>query len=111
MRTVQRNAIVALNTHMTRMTNSVSSIHFEGKTELETKQARDSLSSLRDPVLFEKKLIPLLRKGLEAYYEQVDDTTNSEHPSEAKVSLLATYSFEVIIDSSYVYLVNLVVDT
>lgn len=97
MRTLQRNAIVALDTHMARLVKSISSIHFEGKTEAETRDAHECLSSLRDPVLLEQKIVPLLGKGLKAYYEQVDDTTHSDHPSEAKVSILATYSFKVSI--------------
>lgn len=95
MRTVHRDAIVEFNTHMTRMTNSLSMIQFEGKTASQTQAANDALASLRDPVGFEAKVIPLLRKGLTAYYDQVDATTHTEHPSEAKVSLMATYSFEV----------------
>ncbi|KAF1805920.1 aminotransferase [Mucor lusitanicus] len=94
MRTVHRDAIVEFNTHMTRMTNSLSMIQFEGKTASQTQAANDALASLRDPVGFEAKVIPLLRKGLTAYYDQVDATTHTEHPSEAKVSLMATYSFE-----------------
>lgn len=94
MRTVHRDAIVELKTHMTRMTNSLSSIQFEGKTPSQTQAANEALASLRDPVGFEAKVIPLLRKGLTEYYSQVDATTHAEHPSEAKVSLMATYSFE-----------------
>lgn len=95
MRTVHRDAIVELNTHMKRMTNSISHIAFEGKTALETEKAHDALASFRDPVAFEKKLVPLIKAGLEAYYETVDPTTHTEHPHEAKISLVATYNFEV----------------
>ena len=94
MRTVHRDAIVELGTHMTRMTDSLSSIHFEGKTKSQTDAANEALKSLRDPVDFKTKVIPLLKKGLSEYYEHVDATTNTEHPSEAKISLMATYSFE-----------------
>jgi hypothetical protein len=95
MRTVHRDAIVELGTHMTRMTDSLTSIHFEGKTKSQTDAANEALKSLRDPVDFKTKVIPLLKKGLSEYYEHVDATTNTEHPSEAKISLMATYSFEV----------------
>lgn len=95
MRTVHRDAIVELGTHMTRMTDSLSLIHFEGKTKSQTDAANEALKSLRDPVGFERKIIPLLKKGLSEYYKHFDATTNSEYPSEAKVSLMATYSFEV----------------
>ncbi|KAI9486453.1 MAG: aminotransferase [Benjaminiella poitrasii] len=94
MRTVHRDAIVELNTHMKRMTNSLSNMTFEGKTAQETEQANKALESLRDPLLFESKMIALVRKGLETFYEQVDLTTENEHPSEAKVSLMATYCFK-----------------
>jgi hypothetical protein len=77
------------------MTNSISHIAFEGKTALETEKAHDALASFRDPVAFEKKLVPLIKAGLEAYYETVDPTTHTEHPHEAKISLVATYNFEV----------------
>ncbi|KAI7906914.1 aminotransferase [Cokeromyces recurvatus] len=94
MRTVHRDAIVELNTHMKRMTKALANIKFEGNTVEETHEASESLASLRDPIQFENKLIPLLRKGLKTFYKQVDPTSNSEHPLEAKVSLMATYSFQ-----------------
>ncbi|KAG1077023.1 hypothetical protein G6F42_025125 [Rhizopus arrhizus] len=94
MRTVNRDSIVEWKTHAARMTNSLSSIQFEGKTASQTQAANEALKSLRDSVGFEAKVIPLLRRGLSEYYEQVDATTHAEHPSEAKVSLMATYSFE-----------------
>ncbi|CEP11063.1 hypothetical protein [Parasitella parasitica] len=94
MRTVNRDAIVELKTHMKRMTNSLSLIKFEGKTASQTEAADHALKSLRDPHGFEQKVIPLLKKGLSEYYKHVDTTTNTGHPSETKVSLMATYSFE-----------------
>lgn len=100
MRTVNRDSIVEWKTHMARMTNSLSSIQFEGKTASQTQAANEALKSLRDSVGFESKVIPLLRRGLSEYYEQVDATTHAEHPSEAKVSLMATYSFEASLFAS-----------
>ncbi|KAL9540656.1 hypothetical protein PS6_010664 [Mucor atramentarius] len=104
MRTVNRDSIVEWKTHMARMTNSLSSIQFEGKTASQTQAANQALKSLRDSVEFEAKVIPLLMRGLSEYYEQVDATTHAEHPSEAKVSLMATYSFEASLSTQQPYL-------
>ncbi|OBZ89721.1 hypothetical protein A0J61_02237 [Choanephora cucurbitarum] len=87
MRTVGRDAIVEFKLHTQRMINSIAHMKFEGNTTEETERARVALSAFRDPIQFEQRLRPLLKKGLEAYYERVDETTHTEHPHEAKVSV------------------------
>ncbi|KAI8053114.1 aminotransferase [Gilbertella persicaria] len=94
MRTVNRDAIVELKTHMQRMTNSISHIQFKGDTVQATEKAERELAPFKDSVEFEHKLMPLLKNGLEAYYEHIDETTHTEHPYEAKVSIVLTYSFK-----------------
>lgn len=85
MRTVHRDSIVEFNTHMIRITNSVSQLFSQ---EL-------IMSPFKDVPQFEAKAVPMLKRGLEAYYNTVDDTTHSAHPFEAKVSIVVTYSSEV----------------
>lgn len=95
MRTVGRDSIVEFKLHTQRMINSISHINFQGNTTEEAERVQTELSAFKDPIQFENRLRPLLKKGLQAYYELVDETTDTEHPSEAKVSVVLTYSFEV----------------
>lgn len=89
MRTVRRDSIVEFNTHMNRITNSVSQLFSNNERE------ESIMAPFRDTQQFKTKVVPLLRKGLEAYYNTVDETTHSAHPFEAKVSIVVTYSSEV----------------
>ncbi|KAI7896027.1 uncharacterized protein EV154DRAFT_493249 [Mucor mucedo] len=88
MRTVHRDSIVEFNTHMSRITNSVSQLFSKDK------KAESVMSPFRDVKQFEAMAVPMLKKGLEAYYNTVDETTHSSHPFEAKVSIVVTYSSE-----------------
>ncbi|GAA5797581.1 hypothetical protein HPULCUR_002969 [Helicostylum pulchrum] len=92
MRTVHRDAIVEFNTHVKRITNSVS--HMSFGSEPNNEKVQQAMASFRDPKQFEAKVLPLLKKGLETYYDQVDTTTHSSHPFEAKISIMVTYSLE-----------------
>lgn len=94
MRTLDRHSIVELMAHMKRMTNSIAHMSLGAHSPAEQEKIRETMTSFRDLKQFEATLLPMLRKGLEAYYEQVDETTHTEHPFEAKVSLMATYSHE-----------------
>lgn len=91
MRTVGRNSIVEWKTHVQRINNSVSKISFEGKEE----KVKSVMKAFSEFTTLEAKLIPMLKKGLQIYYDEIDDSTGAEHPFEAKVSLMVTYSHEV----------------
>lgn len=93
MRTVHRDAIVEFNTHVKRITDSVAKMSF-GADPNDTK-VKEAMGPFRNPKQFELKVLPLLQKGLQAYYDEVDKTTHSIHPFEAKISLMVTYSIEV----------------
>lgn len=99
MRTVRRDSIVEFNTHMNRITSSVSQL-FSGDKKVEL-----SMTSFRDIKQFEAKVLPLLKKGLESYYDTVDKTTHSSNPFEAKVSILVTYSHEVTSNSKFLFII------
>lgn len=90
MRTVGRNSIVEWKTHVQRINNSVSKISFEGKEE----KVKSVMKAFSEFTTLEAKLIPMLKKGLQIYYDEIDDSTGAEHPFEAKVSLMVTYSHE-----------------
>lgn len=95
MRTVHRDAIVEFNTHVKRITNSIS--HMSFGLDSNNEKVQQAMASFRDPKQFEAKVLPLLKKGLETYYDQVDTTTRSSHPFEAKISIIVTYSLEVLV--------------
>jgi hypothetical protein len=94
MRTIHRNAIVELGSHMKRISTSLSLMDLTHPAH-PTEQVGEALTSFMNEASLEEKLVPMLRQGLEAYYAQVDPTSNTVHPSEAKVSLVVAYSFEV----------------
>lgn len=91
MRTVGRDSIVEWKTHLQRINNSVSKISFEGKEE----KVKSAMRTFSEFTTLEAKLLPMLKKGLQIYYDEIDDSTGTEHPFEAKVSLMVTYSHEV----------------
>lgn len=90
MRTVGRDSIVEFDTHMQRIVKAVSTIAF--KVDDSTKNIMESFSDIEQ---LKAKAVPLLKKGLQTYYDQVDTTKHSEHPVETKVSIMVTYSPEV----------------
>jgi branched-subunit amino acid aminotransferase/4-amino-4-deoxychorismate lyase len=96
MRTMDRHSIVELTMHMKRMTNSIAHMSLGASSPAEETKIKEAMVSFRDLKQFEPKLLPMLIKGLQTYYDQVDQTTCSDHPFEAKVSLMVTWSHEVI---------------
>ena len=92
MRTVGRDSIVEFRTHLERIAKAASHIHFEGNNDTKVKS---DMACFTQVDTLRAKLVPLLKKGLETYYEKVDETTHTAHPSEAKVSVMVTYSLEV----------------
>ncbi|KAI8077757.1 aminotransferase [Halteromyces radiatus] len=90
MRTVGRGSILELNSHMKRIVNSLTLMKFNptGK-DGEPDTVSDQLVSFRHIDSLEEKLIPMLRAGLEAYYNHIPEA------EQAKVSLMVTYSFEL----------------
>lgn len=93
MRTVGRDSIVEFHMHMQRVTNSVSHIHF--KANQTDEKVKNTMASFSDIDQLKAKVLPMLKKGLSTYYEQVDSTTHSTHPAETKVSIMVTYSPKV----------------
>ncbi|KAI8989430.1 aminotransferase [Pilobolus umbonatus] len=91
MRTFERDSIVELTLHMKRIIQSLSSMTFPHPgEEIESNRVKQALSPLRDYNKLEAILVPLLKKGLSVYYDEVD----TECHDEAKVSVMVTYSLE-----------------
>ncbi|CAO3612950.1 unnamed protein product [Cunninghamella blakesleeana] len=92
MRTIGKGSIIELNSHMKRIVTSLSLMKFskvENDNENESENIRHQMESFRDLDLFEEKLVPMIKKGLEAFYEY-DPTAE-----EAKISVMCTYSFDL----------------
>ena len=87
MRTVHKVAVVELESHMKRLTNSLSLMKFvpEG-SDSEPQHVSSDLASFRDVSMLEAKLVPLIRTGLSAF-----DHTQQE----TKVTVIAGYHHEV----------------
>lgn len=85
MRTLERNAIVEFDAHVKRLTNSLALLKWDHKDD----HINQAMASFKDPIELKGKLVPLLKKGLESFYEQI----NTEH--ETKVSVMIAYSFQV----------------
>ncbi|KAI8137854.1 aminotransferase [Fennellomyces sp. T-0311] len=86
MRTVQKVAVVELDSHMKRLTNSLSLMKFvpEG-AEAEPQHVSSDLASFRNVSALQARLVPLLRTGLSAF----------EHTEqETKVTVIVGYSHE-----------------
>ncbi|KAG0175516.1 hypothetical protein DFQ30_006709, partial [Apophysomyces sp. BC1015] len=93
MRTVGRNAIVQLDSHLKRIHNTMSLMRFTRPGEqTETEEVTSKLASFRDQVQLDEKLIPLLHAGLTAYYSQIGQTVDPS--SETKVMVMIAYSFQ-----------------
>ncbi|CEG75524.1 hypothetical protein RMATCC62417_10551 [Rhizopus microsporus] len=84
MRTLERNAIVEFDAHLRRLTNSLALLKWDHKDD----HINQAMASFKDPIELKGKLVPLLKKGLESFYEQI----NTEH--ETKVSVMIAYSFQ-----------------
>ncbi|ORZ15275.1 aminotransferase [Absidia repens] len=90
MRTVGHGAILELNSHMKRVVNSLSLMKLcppDGTIEPDI--VSQQLASFRNVESFEEKLVPLIRAGLQAYYDQEPQAV------ETKVSLMVTYSYDL----------------
>lgn len=87
MRTLHRNAIVELDAHIKRLTQSLSLIHWDHD---DTTKVDSALASFKDTTRLKEKLVPLLAKGLASYYD-----TQEDQSSEAKVSVMISYCFKV----------------
>lgn len=96
MRTVGRDSIVEWNTHLKRISNSVSKLSVEGNDD----KVKKAMAAFSEVTALETKLIPMLKKGLQTYYDEVDNSTGTDHPFEAKVSLMVTYSNQVCFSTS-----------
>lgn len=97
MRTVNRNAIVEFDSHIKRLSTSLSLMKFGGKDgcEAESPKATTFMAPFRDMEKLKQKLVPMLQKGLKTFHDEVDPTTNSDHPWETKISVMIAYSVEV----------------
>lgn len=90
MRTVGKGSIIELNSHIKRITTSLSLMKFtQNENENELDHVTQQLQSFRDVDLFEEKLVPMIRQGLESFYDY-DPTVE-----ETKVAIMVTYSFDV----------------
>ncbi|CAO3643462.1 unnamed protein product [Cunninghamella echinulata] len=90
MRTVGKGSIIELNSHMKRIATSLSLMKFtQNENENELDHVTQQLQSFRDVDLFEEKLVPMIRQGLESFYDY-DPTVE-----ETKVAIMVTYSFDL----------------
>ncbi|KAF7726473.1 hypothetical protein EC973_008708 [Apophysomyces ossiformis] len=93
MRTLGRNAIVQLNSHLKRIHSTLSLMKFtESEDGIEREEVSRKLASFRDEAQLDEKLIPLLRAGLTEYYNKVDQSTDDT--LETKVMVMVAYSFQ-----------------
>lgn len=96
MRTVGRDSIVEWKTHLQRISNSVSKLSAEGNED----KVKNAMVAFSEVTALETKLIPMLKKGFQTYYDEVDNSNGTSHPFETKVSLMVTYSNEVCFSTS-----------
>lgn len=88
MRTVERTAIVALDSHIKRIINSLSLLKFvpDGQ-QAEPEDVTRDMKPFRDPDSLQERLLPLLKTGL--------TTFQPDGSNEIKVVVMVAYSFEV----------------
>lgn len=61
----------------------------QNENENELDNVTQQLQSFRDVDLFEEKLVPMIRQGLESFYDY------DPAVEETKVAIMVTYSFDV----------------
>ncbi|KAI9499466.1 hypothetical protein BDB00DRAFT_880767 [Zychaea mexicana] len=91
MRTVQKTAVVELLSHLKRLSSSLSLMKFvpennnDSANGTEPKHVSSELSSFRDPLKLEEKLVPLLKEGLSSFKHGEQET---------KITIIIAYSHE-----------------
>ena len=112
--------MVDFQTHVNRLANSISHINYksfdcssvieESSNAVavdaadcadcedcgEPEEVRNALETFRNPATLKRLLLPVVREGLKKYYEiEEDNTWHIKGVSEAKITVLISYSFEV----------------
>ncbi|CAG8525893.1 491_t:CDS:2 [Paraglomus occultum] len=117
-RTVKRVSVVDFQTHVNRLANSISHINYKSydcssvidqSSDVvavdaadcadcedcgEPEEVRKALESFRNAATLKRLLLPLVREGLKKYYEiEEENTWHIKGVSEAKITVLISYSF------------------
>lgn len=106
MRTFSRLGIMDFSGHVTRIANSLSQIHFpesdrltageDVAVESEVFVVKKGLALFRDPERLKVLMTDVVRKVLRAYFAEQE---NGKGGSEAKVTVLCTWSVKVRLDT------------
>ncbi|CAO3677382.1 unnamed protein product [Umbelopsis ramanniana] len=92
-RTIGRTSIAELKQHVFRTSNSLRLMSFSKNEEQpEPESVVQDLSVFRDEKQFEDRIVPMLRAGLQKYYEEVEEDDGKIH--ETKVSFLCGYNLD-----------------
>ncbi|CAG8492308.1 9524_t:CDS:2 [Paraglomus brasilianum] len=118
-RTVKRISVVDFQTHINRLANSISHINYksfdcssvieESSNAVavdaadcadcedcgEPEEVRNALKPFRNAATLKRLLLPVVREGLRKYYEiEEENTWHVKGVSEARITVLISYSFE-----------------